>query len=96
MDFCEAIASRKLVEFNYDGHSRVVIPAAQGRQATTGNLVLRGYQIGGTGNTRAVPFWDLFLMSKIVSPRLTGGTFAENPPGYKRNDAHISPIGCQL
>jgi len=96
MDFCEAIASRRLVEFTYDGHPRVVIPAAYGRHATTGNPVLRAYQIGGTGKTRAVPFWDLFLLSKIVSAQLAGGTFTDNPPGYKRDDAHISPIECQL
>jgi len=49
MDFCEAIESRRLVEFTYDGHPRVVIPAAYGRHGTTGNPVLRAYQAGGPG-----------------------------------------------
>jgi len=96
MDFNEAIATRSLLAFTYDGHARVVIPAAHGRHATTGNSVLRAYQIGGTGKTRTVPFWSLFLQSKIVSPHLAGGTFTENPPDYKRGDTDISPIECQL
>ena len=96
MVFNEAITTRGLLAFTYDGHDRVVIPAAHGRHATTGNSVLRAYQIGGTGKTGAVPSWRLFRQSKIVSPHLTGGTFTENPPGYRRDDAGISPIECQL
>ncbi len=59
MDFCTAIKERRLVAFDYDGHPRVVQPAAHGPHVSTGNPVLRGYQVGGTGKTREVPFWDL-------------------------------------
>ena len=45
MSICDAIAERKNVTFDYDGHHRVVQPAAHGPHATTGNDVLRGYQI---------------------------------------------------
>ena len=96
MDLSEAISSRRVVAFTYGGHPRVVIPAAYGRHVSTGNLVLRGYQIGGTSSSRTVPFWTLFSVDKIVSPHFTGEVFAENPTDYKIGDADISPIFSQL
>jgi hypothetical protein len=96
MDWCNAIETRSLVRFQYEGHERVVAPAAYGVHATTGNLVLRGYQTGGTSNSRAVPFWSLFLVDQVVGATITGENFSENPPGYTPNDKHIGTIHCQL
>lgn len=95
MSLCDAIADRRVVEFDYDGHHRVVQPAAAGSHATTGNAVLRGYQIGGSGKTRAVPFWDLFLVEKISNLVMTDDTFNTDPPGYVRGDRHID-VECEL
>lgn len=95
MSICDAINSRRLVEFDYDGHHRVVQPAAAGPHATTGNPVLRGYQVGGTGKTRRVPFWDLFLVDKIENLVVLDETFASDPPGYQKGDRHIA-VECEL
>jgi hypothetical protein len=73
----------------------VVIPAAFGIHATTANEVLRGYQVEGTGNSRPVPFWNLFLTEKMSGVTL-GGQFIEDSPYYSRNDKHIDPIHAQL
>lgn len=96
MDFSEAIRFRRVVAFTYDGHPRVVIPAAYGRHVSTGNLVLRAYQTGGVSTSRAVPFWTLFRVDKIVSPHFTGEVFVENPKDYKIGDEDISPILSEL
>jgi hypothetical protein len=72
------------------------MPAACGRHATTGNRVLRAYQIRGSSSTRPVPLWDLFLVEKTVDPQMLDETFEGDPPSYRRNDKHISPIECQL
>ncbi|MBT8163286.1 MULTISPECIES: hypothetical protein [Arthrobacter] len=96
MDFSDAIQNRNLVAFNYDGHPRVVVPAAFGLHATTGNEVLRGYQVDGSGNSRPVPFWDLFLTEKMSKVEILDGQFIEDPPHYSRNDKHIDPIRAQL
>lgn len=95
MSICDAINSRRLVEFDYDGHHRVVQPAAAGPHATTGNPVLRGYQVGGTGKTRRVPFWDLFLVDKIQNLVVVDETFESDPPGYQKGDRHIA-VECEL
>lgn len=96
MDICAAINGRHLISFVYDGHNRIVIPAAYGRHLTTANDMLRGYQTGGTGSSRPVPFWDLFLVEKIVSYAILDETFETDPPQYARNDKHMAEIYCQL
>lgn len=96
MDFSEAIQNRNFVAFKYDGHPRVVIPAAFGIHATTGNEVLRGYQVEGTGNSRPVPFWDLFLTGKMSGVEVLDSQFIQDPPHYSPNDKHIDPIHAQL
>lgn len=96
MDWCAAIRARAIVEFNYDGHRRLVVPAAFGNHATSGNPVLRSYQIGGTSSSRVPPLWDLFLVTKIVGPSRTGRKYDGVPPDYRRGDKHIDPIICEL
>ncbi|WP_248760216.1 hypothetical protein [Pseudarthrobacter sp. SSS035] len=96
VDLSGAIHNRNLVAFHYDGHPRVVMPAAFGLHATTGNEILRGYQVDGTSNSRPVPFWHLFLTEKMSDLKILDGQFSENPPDYSRDDEHIDPIHAQL
>ncbi len=95
MNLCAAITGRRLISFVYDGHDRVVIPVAHGTHKTTGNTVLRGYQVRGTSSTRAVPLWDLFLVDKMDDVQILDETFADDPPQYSRGDKHIN-ICCEL
>ena len=95
MSLCTAVSERRLVSFMYDGHERVVIPAAHGSHISTGNAVLRGYQIRGTSSTRAVPLWDLFLVERMGRVEILDEVFDENPPGYSHDDKHIN-VCCQL
>ena len=95
MSICDAIKGRQVIEFDYDSHHRIVQPAAAGPHVTTGNPVLRGYQVGGTGKTREVPFWDLFLIEKIRNLVILEETFDADPLGYQRGDKHIT-IQCEL
>lgn len=90
-----AIRTRNSVEFSYDGLPRTVYPAALGNHRSTGNLQLRGYQVGGTSSSRVLPLWDLFLVSKIRGLS-AGVAFSFDPPGYRRDDKHLSVIHAQL
>lgn len=95
MSLCAAIAGRRLISFDYEGHHRVVVPAAHGDHASTGNPVLRGYQIRGTSSTRSVPLWDLFRLDTMKDLLILEEVFAEDPPGYRRGDKHIN-VHCEL
>ena len=92
----DAITSRRLVQFYYDGYPRVVIPAAYGTHATTLSQVLRGYQVRGSGKTRVPPFWSMFTIAKIERLAVLNETFEGLPPQYQRDDKQISPIFAQL
>ncbi|MGP0102739.1 MAG: hypothetical protein ACLPUT_14110 [Solirubrobacteraceae bacterium] len=96
MDLCAAITDRHLISFVYDGHQRIAIPAAYGKHMTTGNLVLRAYQTGGTSSSRQVPLWDLFLVEKMTNCVILDETFVADPPSYSPGDKHIAEIYCQL
>jgi hypothetical protein len=92
MDLSEAIESRAVVRFTYDGLERVVIPAALGNHVSTGTLLLRGYQTGGSSKSRPVPLWDLFTVAKITDLEFEGSNFTADPPGYSRGDKHLRII----
>lgn len=94
-DLLRAIADRVEIEFLYDGLPRVARPAAVGQHATTGNLLLRGYQISGASRSNTLPAWELYSLSKITNLKVTDRGF-KVPPGYVRDDSHLSPIYGQL
>lgn len=92
----DAITRRVVLEFDYEGHHRVVQPAAWGNHITTGNLLLRGYQVGGTSKSGNPPKWGFFYVGQISGLVLTGQTFEQDPPGYQRGDQHLGKIVAQL
>jgi hypothetical protein len=96
IDFTYAINSRLLVGFRYDGFERLVIPAAYGLNQHTGNLLVRGYQVGGGDATRSMPSWSIFRVDKVVDGRILDDHFTADPPGYKRNDGAMDVIYAQL
>jgi hypothetical protein len=96
MDICGALSERRIVHFDYEGHHRVVELAAHGPHAQSGNAVVRGYQVGGTGETRPVPFWDMYRLDRIENFEIQAEHFSGFPPNYVLGDAHINPIHCQL
>lgn len=91
----EAITVRQVIAFDYDGHPREVIPAAIG-VSSTGKVVLRGYQIGGTSSSGTLPEWRLFSLAKVSGGRTTGQAFSANPPDYERDDRGMTTIFAQL
>ncbi len=88
------INSRQYLAFTYGGIQRVVQPVAVG-SSRAGNDVLRCYQTQGGHNT-AGHDWDLCKLSEIFDLRITGDTFASNPPGYKKGDKGMVEIYAEL
>ena len=69
-----AIAARCLLEFVYEGHSRIVEPHDYGLQHGVAKLL--AYQRGGTSRSGRLPSWRLFLVSKMSDPSPTRNPFA--------------------
>jgi hypothetical protein len=96
IDWRDAINSRRIVRFSYEGLERIVIPAAYGLNRRTGNELLRAYQVEGRDATRRIPTWSLFNIANVVGASLTGEHFEALPPGYRRNNGAMDVIYAQL
>lgn len=90
-DLSFAIANRRVVSFNYDGLLREVDPFLLG-ETTSGNLVLRGYQTGGSSRSGLVPGWHLFSLSKIDSITVEQFGFEVARPSYSPFDKAMRRI----
>lgn len=92
----DAIQNKRVLEFVYDGLSRVVEPHALGC-SRAGHELLRCYQIGGESHHPPIPDWRLMTVSKIHSLAVVQNRhFASPRPGYKRGDSAMARIYSQL
>lgn len=91
-----AIRDQLIVEFDYQGHHRVVVPMAVGADSG-GSLKLRGQQIGGTSSSgRPDPDHPrLFFLGQITDMTVTETGF-ETPSSYTKNDSALERIDAQL
>lgn len=90
-----AVETKAILEFTYDGHHRVIEPHAHG-VSTAGNEVLRCYQIAGGSVHGTVPGWHLMKISKMINIVTTNSHFDVPRPEYKRGDKGMSTIYAQL
>lgn len=69
---CSAIDSNTFLEFEYDGHCRVVKPFKLFK-SRDGEIAMEGVQVGGKSESGSMPFWRTFNIEKISSIEETGG-----------------------
>jgi len=68
-----AIANKRVLEFTYHGHHRVVEPHVYGRKNGVDQLL--GYQIGGTSKSGGVPDWRRFDLPDVNGATATPSGF---------------------
>lgn len=90
----DAINNKRVLTFQYDGHSRVVEPHTVGI-TTAGNPALRCFQTAGT-HVRWDHDWNLCTFDKIINLQETGDSFQSPRPGYKKGDRGMSVIHAEL
>lgn len=74
----EAIATKKLVEFAYGGHQRLIEPHVLG--VNGGVIQVFGYQIAGSSSSGGIPEWRFFDLLKISGLKLTSTSFHGRRP----------------
>ena len=94
-EIVEAIENYNLLEFQYDGHYRVVEPHTYG-VSTKGNDTLSAYQVEGTSDRGNVPDWKQFTISKIVGLKKLDENFSGTRDGYTKGDSRMSEIYAEL
>lgn len=88
----DAIRSRRVVTFHYDGPPRIVEPFLIGT-TTAGRPALRGFQTGGGSQSGRVPGWHLFSLDKIGGIAMIQESFSGERPWYNPADKAMSTIG---
>lgn len=91
---CDALSAGKRLVINYGGHTRVVEVHAVGT-STAGNPVMRAWQVTSTkpgGNNE----WRTFRLDKTWRFALSNEKSEAPRAGYRRNDADIPFIRCQI
>lgn len=92
---CEAIQARMLLEFDYDGHHRVVAPYCHG-VTTRGVESLRAVQVGGESRSGGFGYGKLWTVAKMTNFRTTGEPFAPDDPNYNPDDSAMAEIHCRV
>ena len=92
---CSAINSRKIIRFYYNGGYRNVEPFCYG-MGTSGNELLRGYQISGYSESGQPTDWKLFIVPDIKDLSITSESFSGTRPFYNPNDSAMTLIYCHV
>jgi hypothetical protein len=94
-DACQALKDGRILELRYDGFSRCVEVHAVG-YSKEGHAIMRVWQVRG-GSVSGEPMgWKLFRLDEAWRPIISEEKSLAPRPGYKRNDAVMSRIVCQL
>jgi len=78
-----------LLEFDYNGHHRIVEPHTYG-VSSTGKDTLAAFQTQGTSDKGTVPDWKQFTVDKVKHLKASGTTFTGTRPGYTRGDSRMT------
>lgn len=92
---CEAIATRKVLAFTYEGHARVVAPYCHGF-TRRGDEVLRAVQLRGASRSGHFASGKLWTVSKMRLVRTLDEEFVADDPDYEPNDSAMARVHCRV
>jgi len=92
---CEAIRCKKLLQFSYRNHIRVVEPHIFGRDSA-GHDVLSAYLVRGYSESRKQPYWRFYLLSDLKVLTTLDETFSGPRKGYNPKDPRMLKVYCRL
>ncbi|MDQ7064657.1 MAG: hypothetical protein Q9P90_10480 [candidate division KSB1 bacterium] len=74
----QAIKYKRILEFSYNGHFRVVEPHVPG--VSNGKLQFLGYQISGSSSSGGIPQWRRFDLDRIRNLVISDQVFPGRRP----------------
>jgi hypothetical protein len=95
LKICEAIGARRMLEFDYGGHHRVVQPYCHGF-TRKGAETLRAVQMSSDGGPGGRGFGKLWTVAKMQNLRVVGEAFEADDPDYNPNDTALVEIHCRV
>jgi hypothetical protein len=91
---CQAIRERRLIEVVYHDRARVIAPHTYGVD-TTGDELLKGYQVSGDSLGGEVRGWKSLKVAQVSKLKLTALHFHPRPE-YVHGDRALARILCQV
>lgn len=95
MNIKNAIQTKCLLSFVYDGFQRVVEPHTYGID-TKGHTALRAYQVRGGSESGEYVGWKLFHVDQMQQVAVVTQHFSGPRPKYTRGDKAFQVIHAQL
>jgi hypothetical protein len=92
---CQAIATKTLLAFTYDGRPRVVAPYCHGF-TRGGDEVLRAVQLRGSSRSGHFASGKLWSVSKMRLVRTLEEHFVADDPDYEPNDNAMARVHCRV
>lgn len=89
MAICDFVRGGELVTFTYSGKSRTVQLGTHGHHRSTGNELVRGYQVGGETSGGPLPSWKLFSVVKMGIVAGTGRKGSRLSDDFSPNDPDL-------
>jgi hypothetical protein len=92
---CDAIRTRRLIRFVYDGYERVAEPHSHGI-STANHEVVSAYLVGGWSASEASPGWRKYLVREMHDVHALAESFAGPRDGYNPEDRQMRQVFCRL
>jgi hypothetical protein len=92
---CDAIRSRRLLRFVYDGYERIIEPHSHGINSAN-HEVVSGWLVGGWTKTETEPGWRNYLVTDMHDVHVLAESFPGPRPGFNPHAPHIHQVFCQL
>jgi hypothetical protein len=92
---CDAIRSKRLIRFIYDGYERIVEPHLHGIN-TANHEMLSGWLVGGWSESRPEPGWRNYLVREMNDVHALADTFDGPRPRYNAFDPQVRQVFCRL
>ncbi|HEX8570757.1 MAG TPA: hypothetical protein VF699_12675 [Caulobacteraceae bacterium] len=92
---CEALRRKRLLELTYDGYTRSLEVHAVG-WSKDGHALMRAWQVQGGSAGGEASGWKLMRLEEASAARVLDRPSEAPRKGYKRGDAAMSRIVCEL
>ena len=92
---CDAIVAQRMLEFDYDGHHRVVQPYCHGF-TRKGAETLRAVQVNSDSRSGGGGFGKLWTVAKMQNLRVAAEIFDADDPDYNPDDTALLEIHCRV
>jgi hypothetical protein len=93
---CDAIRERKLIEFDYKGHHRVVAPYCHGT-SKRGAEAVRAIQLEGESSSSIdAKTGKMWIVAGMQNVRVTNRSFIPDDPNYNPDDSAMSSMHCRV